>query len=526
MGSAILAITPQHTLYANKEFLELTGYSEKDLSLLSPWRLAHSLDRSTIDRRLLPMLRRGDTNCRLECRGRKKNGEHVWVELRASRIDFEGEDSLLLTITDISRHKTGANLCAGVAPLAAGSTAYLPEDARAMDEGEGLRELDSSMLNSQKMATIGRLAGGVAHDFNNLLTVILNCGSLMLGSLAPNSRLHAEAEEIVKAAGRAASLTKQMLNLSKDCSDTPRVLSLNEVVHNVEGMITHLVGGGIKVDLSLDENIDSVHADAGQIEQVLLNLAANARDAMQGRGLLRVRSCNGSHPSAGHTGEPGVLLEISDTGCGMSAETLAHIYEPFYTTKSNGTGLGLATVYYIMHECNGDIWAESTPGRGSCFRLWFPAVAETEAVLSEPESCEELPEFDTDHSILLVEDEGGIRRLMTFVLESEGYTVSATAGGEEAMELAAGRDLPFDLLVTDVELPGMQGVQVEQQIRALFPQVQVLYISGYPEEMVRQPEAIDPGAPFLQKPFTSRGLLQKIGEILQSGGNSSSRCNG
>lgn len=392
------------------------------------------------------------------------------------------------------------------------------ERARAED---ALRRTEVQLQQSQKMEAVGRLAGGVAHDFNNMLTVIRGYSELVLSRLAPTDGFRKELEEVKKAADRASGLTGQLLAFSRRQFIAPKVLDLNAVIHNMEGMLRRLLGEDI-VELCtvLDPDVGQLKADPGQVEQVIMNLAVNARDAMPSGGRLTMETSNvqfGSRRNRPPMGaEPGsyIALIVRDTGHGMDEETQSHIFEPFFTTKEKGkgTGLGLSTVYGIVKQSGGFIEVESKPGRGATFKIFFPRVdgaaqgAESVTVGSDPVKGRE--------TVLLVEDEPGVRRLVNETLRLHGYTVLEARHGIEALLTGAKHLGPIHLLLTDVVMPQMSGPEVAEKLATVRPEVKVLYMSGYPDHPAFSKGGVDTEHSFLQKPFTPSTLAQKVREVL------------
>jgi len=391
------------------------------------------------------------------------------------------------------------------------------------------KALEEELRQSQKMEAIGRLAGGVAHDFNNLLTSILGGSSLVLerldsGPAAPTDPvLRAEVEQIQAAAERAASLTQQLLAFSRRQVVEPRVLDLNSVAQNTARMLERLLGEEIRLELALDPGLSPVRADEGQMHQVLINLAVNARDAMPGGGVLRIAtsSLEVERAAAAHAGAeiPAgrySVLAVSDSGVGMSEQTLAHIFEPFFTTKEKGkgTGLGLATVYGIVTQSGGFVSAESVAGGGSTFRVLLPGLA-PDAVVSAP-SSEPRGGGGDGETILLVEDESAVRDLVATALGERGYVVLAAVDADEAQRIEREHPGAIDLLITDVVMHGMRGPELARRIRERRPRIPVLYMSGYPDDAMTTGGALEGCTAFLQKPFRVSALGAKVAEVLRS----------
>jgi len=383
------------------------------------------------------------------------------------------------------------------------------------------RSLEEQLVQSQKMEAVGRLAGGIAHDFNNLLTTILGYSDLVLGELEEDSPIRSEIQEIGKAGERAAALTRQLLAFSRKQIVEPRVLVLNDVVEDLSKMLRRLIGENIDLVTTLDPDPSRVRADPGQIEQILVNLAVNARDAMPGGGQLSIETKNiddyKPYSSALTNSSPGryVLLAVSDTGTGMDPETQRHIFEPFYTTKERGkgTGLGLATVYGIVKQSGGDIWVESELDRGARFEVYLPRVDDA---VSEAASAPAATLRTGSETLLLVEDEEAVRGLARRVLEGGGYTVLAGADADEALKLSRQHAGVIDLLVTDVVMPRTSGPQLADQLLAERPRMKVLFISGYAELEIAKRGVLRAETELLQKPFTPDRLIERVREILDN----------
>ncbi len=385
------------------------------------------------------------------------------------------------------------------------------------------RVLEKQLRMAQKMEAIGRLSGGIAHDFNNLLGVIIGYSGVLKKRLGPDNALCEHALEIEKAGQRAASLTKQLLAFSRQQVLTPAVLNLNSLATDMEKMLPRLLGEDIEVSLTLDPELGNVKADQSQIEQVIMNLAVNARDAMPTGGKLKVQTSNVELDQAYTWNHPGskageyVLLTVTDTGMGMDAGTLTHIFEPFFTTKERGkgTGLGLATVYGVVKQSNGYIWVDSAPGKGASFQIYLPRhVGEPGADEPKNDSGEKLRGSET---ILLVEDAEPLRKLAQTFLEAGGFRVLPAESGEVALEVAAGFRGTFDLLLTDVVMPGMNGRVLAEQLSPRQPGMKVLYMSGYTDSFIAGHGVLDPETHLLHKPFTEEVLIRKVREVLDGG---------
>jgi PAS domain S-box-containing protein len=387
------------------------------------------------------------------------------------------------------------------------------------------KQLEGQLRHSQKMEAIGHLAGGVAHDFNNLLTAILGYCQLMLSRMGPEDGLRAQVEQIKQASDRAARLTRQLLAFSRKQVLNPRVLDLNKIVGDLEPMLRRLIGEDINLSTVLAPDLRPVKTDPGQIEQALLNLIVNARDAMPLGGSLVIRTANvtleaGDLPNrSGATPGPHVLLSVTDSGVGMDPETLARIFEPFFTTKEpgRGTGLGLSTVYGIVEQSGGHVEVWSEPGRGSAFRIYLPQVSAEEAPSPEPSPGARVPR-DTRGSeiILLVEDDAQVRTLVERILVHLGYTVLAASNPTEAIDRSERFPQRIDLLLTDVVMPRMNGRQLYERLRNSRPDMRVLYMSGYTEKAFAMDGGNGADVTLIQKPFEPDALALRIREMLDA----------
>ena len=394
-------------------------------------------------------------------------------------------------------------------------------DITAQSQSEkALRESEKQLRQSQKMEAVGNLAGGIAHDFNNMLCVILGRSELLLSRLKPGDAMRRELELIQKTGNRAAILTRQLLAFSRRQVLESKVVDLNTVVSEIETMLKRLIPDNIELATLLKPELKHVRVDPGQMEQVIMNLVLNSRDAMPMGGKMSIETANveldsdyvQSHSYA-QSGEY-VMLAVSDTGCGMDAELQSHIFEPFFTTKSpdKGTGLGLATVYGIVKQSNGHIEVYSELGHGTTFTVYLPVVAEE----IRPAHISDLipAAAGNQEVILLVDDQDDVRSLVYDLLELNGYRVISARNGIEAGEVAGRSPEPIQLLITDVVMPGMGGPQLAKQILLRDPKTKVLFMSGYTDDAVIRNGALTEGVNYLQKPFTPRSLLRKVSDIL------------
>ncbi len=416
---------------------------------------------------------------------RRKDGTDFAVEVSLSHIQTDGEVYAIAFVSDISERK----------------------------------KLEQQLMHSQKMEAVGRLAGGVAHDFNNMLTVIAGYERMILDELKPDDPLREYAEEVLDAATRAAELTNQLLTFSRRQVIQPRVFNVNTVITNLEKMLRRLIGEDIRLTLQLDEKVANIRSDPSHVEQAIVNLAVNSRDAMPEGGRIIIESSNqylDENYARSHLGvHPGqyVMIAVSDTGTGMDAETRQHIFEPFFTTKEKGkgTGLGLATVYGMVKQNGGDIWVYSEPGSGTTFKLYFPMV-------EEPADSERGKPSETHRpggeTLLLVEDERSVRELTVRILERLGYHVLSAESGEEALRVSSSFEGHIALMLTDVIMPGMNGPQVAEALTAIRPGMKVLFLSGYTENTILYHGVLEAGLDFMPKPYNREALARKIRELL------------
>ena len=426
--------------------------------------------------------------------GLRSDGEEFPLEASISQIQVEGQKLFTVTCRDVSERTVAA---------------------------ETQRKLEAQLHQSQKLEAFGQLAGGVAHDFNNLLTVILGCSEWLLTSLPPDSESLGMIGEINNAGERAAALTRQLLAFSRQQVVEPKVLNLNSVVDGVEKMLRRMIGEDIQLTTLLQPKISPVKIDPGQIEQLLMNLAVNARDAMPHGGQLTIETCDieldelfaKSHAAA----LPGryVLLAMSDTGSGMPPEVRDRIFEPFFTTKGigRGTGLGLAVVHGIVQQSGGIVQVYSELGVGTVFKIYLPAVEETPIDLADGNRPEVPRGTET---ILLVEDENSVRELTARVLGEFGYTVLVAPGGEEALLLVDGQESNIDLLITDVVMPALSGRELAELLRTRHRGLKILFVSGYTDDVVVRHGVLQADVSFLPKPFTLAALAGKVREVLDS----------
>jgi len=446
------------------------------------------------------------------------SGHIIDANPAACVLSEQSLDSLrLLTISDVLPENNGKVLDVRSAAFAPGVLVYTVRDLTPQ------RKLEDQLLQAQKMEAVGQLAGGVAHDFNNLLTVIMSYSSLLLADLGANDAVRSDIQEISDAAERAAALTRQLLAFSRKQVLQMRAVNVNAVVTNVETMLRRLIGEDISLSTHLDSDVALINADPGQLEQVLINLAVNARDAMPGGGALTITTDNAelsNEHGERHLGAaPGkyVMLAVTDTGSGMTRDVQQHLFEPFYTTKGpgKGTGLGLATVHGIVKQCGGDVYVYSELDHGTTFKVYFPRLANVADEIEILVENNPVASRGTE-TLLLAEDDESIRALGARVLGSLGYNVLVARTGREALRIVAEYKGTIDLIATDVVMPEMNGSQLVEKVLEARPEIRVLFMSGYTDDEVMRRGVIDGQTAFLQKPFTPDMLARKVREVLDA----------
>jgi two-component system, cell cycle sensor histidine kinase and response regulator CckA len=383
---------------------------------------------------------------------------------------------------------------------------------------ETLHQTEEKLRQSQKMEAVGRLAGGVAHDFNNALSVVLCYADIIVAELKPGDPLRADVEEIRLAATRAADLTRQLLAFSRQQVLAPRTLDLNQVVLGMTNMLRRLLGADVELEVLPSPNLWNVKADPGQMEQVLMNLVVNARDAMPSGGKLTIETKNlalrapdaGSHHDMAPA--PYVVLAITDNGIGMDAETRARVFEPFFTTKRKGSGLGLSTVFGIVQQSGGQVWVDSAPGAGTTFTVYLPKSAGTTE--ARPSDRPISPSSGGTETILLVEDDEQVRVVASGILRRSGYRVLEAPNGGEALLLCEQHEGAIDLLLTDVVLPRMSGRELSERLAALRGNMKVLFVSGNTDDSIMRHGILHSEVAYLQKPFTPATLTSKVRAVL------------
>jgi PAS domain S-box-containing protein len=471
----------------NRGAERIFGYSAEEATGRSILFLSPP-DRSAEGSTLLERVARADRIEHFETIRVKKDGTQIHVALTFSPI--KDSDGRVVGVSSVARDVTES------------------------------KHMEAMLRQSQKMEAVGQLAGGVAHDFNNLLGVILGYTGLMLDRLGLDDPQRKSIEEIQKAGDRAALLTRQLLAFSRKQVLQPKVIDLNAVVAGAEKLLQRLIGENIELRAVLNPELCRVKADPGQIEQIIMNLAVNARDAMPSGGKLTIETSNmefdeaytAQHPST-RTG-PHVMLAVTDTGCGMDAETKAHMFEPFFTTKEfgKGTGLGLSTVYGIVKQSGGSVWVYTEPGLGTSFKIYLACVDAVPEI--EPPNDKVMNVVAGSQTILIVEDDPALLQVTHRSLEEVGYAILEARSSKEAIDISESHTGPIHLMVTDVVLPGMSGVKLAAYLSAQRPEMKVLYVSGYTNDTVFHHGVLEPGLAFLQKPFSARTLARRVGEVL------------
>lgn len=480
----------KRTIYISPQVEAVLGFSpEAWLADPELWvNQLHPHDRE----RAVAEVQRADTTgepLNIEYRTLAKSGQVVWLHNLSQRIVLPDEPGRV-------HHRHGV-----------------------MFDITGRKQLEEQYQQAQKMEAIGQLTAGIAHDFNNLLTAMNGFAELMKLQLLPDDPLRAMVDKVSLSGERATNLVRQLLTFSRKQIIEPKILDLNLIVSRMEAMLRHIIGEHIRMETHLAADLWPVKVDLPQMEQIIVNLAVNARDAMPQGGRLIIETANvvldedfaATHLAA----QPGehVLLNVSDTGVGMTQDVKARLFEPFFTSKGQGTGLGLATVYGIVKQSKGHIWVYSEPGQGSTFKIYLPMV-KTVAKPSLPQHAQGAVGAGTE-TILLVEDEPMVRDLVKSILQANGYSVLEAQQGTEAIQIVEQHAEPIHLLLTDVILPGgMSGRDIAQVVTSLYPGIKVLYMSGYTDNVIMEPGVLDPDVNFLQKPFRSVDLLYKVREVL------------
>ena len=486
--AVLMTNTEGEIQYVNPAFTRITGYSRDEVLGQNPRILKSGKQDPAFYQQLWATILKGEI-WHGELINRRKDGSLYSEQMSIAPVRSAGGEVtyFIATKQDVTEHK----------------------------------KLEQQLIQAQKMEAVGRLAGGVAHDFNNLLTIINGYAQLLIEPISPQDPRRGHLKEILTAGERAASLTRQLLAFSRRQVLEPRVLNLNSVLADVAKMLRRLIGEDVELVATLKPDLGRVKVDPGQIEQVIMNLAVNARDAMPQGGKLFVETSNveidANYARSHSPMMPGkyVMVAVSDTGCGMDLETQAHLFEPFFTTKEkgHGTGLGLATVYGIVKQSGGFIWVYSAPGHGSTFKIYLPFIEEALPTAEPAEAPAELAKGS--ETVLVVEDEQGVRSLVCEALASHGYKVLEAAGAASALEISEKYTEPIHLLLTDVVMPQTGGKELAKGFSTLHPETKVLYMSGYTDDAIVRHGILEGGTSFLQKPFQPKALLLKIREVLK-----------
>ena len=486
----IVMIDPDsRRLYVSPAMSRILGYSQQELLAFTAQEMIHPSDWPAISELLRAVLLTSGGSVSGQARYRHKDGSwRIFAGSMINLLDVPGVEGIVVNLRDVTEQSA----------------------------------LEGELRQAQKMESVGQLAGGVAHDFNNLLTVITGRIGFLIGAPNINEEQEADLAEIRKAAERAGELTRQLLAFSRKQLLQPRVLDLNRTLDEFEPMLRRLIGEDIRIRIEHGRELGSVSADPGQLQQILMNLALNARDAMPAGGVITFRTAN--ETTGNGAGSPAmpvspgeyVVLEVADTGLGMDPATQARIFEPFFTTKGQGkgTGLGLSTVYGIVKQSGGGISVASTPDAGTVFRVYFPRAAGY--ALADAAEMPHDPSLSGTETILLVEDDTSVRNLVKRVLKSRGYDVLAAEDGGDALRVASDVDLLVDLVLTDIVMPEMSGRELVEALHTGRPALRVLYMSGYTDDEIVRRGLNDPGMSFIQKPFTAENLAMQVRKVLDA----------
>ncbi len=533
------AIFAQHAgkiAFANPAFIRLLGFAAHDSVIgLQVDSILHPDD---LDQPNSRRFARGDEAYpAMELRCLQRSGEVIDVEATGVSCELDGELSIVSVLRDVTlRRRAEAALRESQEELEQRvqkrtaellrARAVLQQEVDTRGRAEAaLQQREEQLRQAQKMEAVGRLAGGIAHDFNNLLSVILSYGHLLLPQVTAGGPVHEGLEEISRAANRAADLTRQLLAFSRQQVLEPRVVDLNAIISGTQRLLGRVIGEDLELRVLLAPDLKRARIDPGQIEQVIMNLAVNARDAMPQGGSLTIETHNLQVDEMYATTQSGiapgsyVVVVVTDTGLGMDKQTQQRVFEPFFTTKEQGkgTGLGLSTVYGIVRQSGGQIWLYSEPARGTTFKIYFPAVDDEPDEVVSPHQVRTDPGRGTE-TVLLVEDEDQVRTLVRGVLRRHGYRVLDARTPAEAIGISEQHRAPIDLLLTDVVMPQMSGRKLADVLLPQRPAMRILYVSGYTDNTIIHHGVLEPGIAFLQKPLTPVTLLRKIREVLDATG--------
>ena len=496
MSESVIITNPEGIIdYVNPAFERLTGYSHQEVIGQNPRILKSGQHANEFYRQMWERLSSGNV-WEGQLNNKNKDG-HVFSE-QATISPVLDPEGVIVNFIAVKKDIT--------------------QQIRSNEENAKLQE---QLQQAQKVEAIGRLAGGVAHDFNNLLSIILGYSENIYDQLQPGDPLREDAKEVIDAGRRSAALTRQLLAFSRRQPLQPIVANLNDIISNVQKMLVRLIGEDIELDLALSKKLENVIADPGQIEQVIVNIAVNARDAMPTGGKLVIETANVELDESYVNEHPGVvsgryvMIAINDTGSGMDNDILSQIFEPFFTTKKKdrGTGLGLSTVYGIVKQSGGNIWVYSEPGFGTTFKIYLP-TSDTELKMTK-KGPEKKKLLNGDGNILIVEDEAVIQELLLKILSQYGYRVITAKNGNEALQMVEEKGLELDLVITDAIMPSMGGSALIKQLKVNHPGLKVLLMSGYTDNIIADHCVVDSETPFLQKPFSIHDVISKVQEVMQ-----------
>jgi len=481
--------------FSNPKLSQISGYSQEELSSKPFTEFIHPDDRQMVVENHLKRLQGIELPHIYDFRILDKEGNIKWLEINAALINWEGKPATLNFLTDITERKRTE---------------------------EEMNTLQEQFRQSQKMEAIGRLAGSIAHDFNNLLTIIKGYSQLSLQELKEENPLKGNLEEINRASEKASDLTRQLLSFSRSQMMEMRVVDLNTLLKNLDKMLRRVVGEDVELITFLAEDLGRVKADPGQIEQVIMNLVVNAKDAMPSGGKLAIETANVeldeiyTHSHIGVKSGRYVMLLVSDTGMGMAPEIKKKVFEPFFTTKEKdkGTGLGLSTVYGIVKQSGGDTWVYSEPGYGTTFKIYLPRVDEPQDLDEAKEKGVEEGLPRGDETILVVEDDEEVRKITGRILRMQGYRVLEASNGGDVFFVCDQHEGPFHLMITDVVMPEMKGPELAKRLSSSYPEMKVIYMSGYVENVISRQGILEKGMEYIQKPFTVIELAKKVREVL------------
>jgi PAS domain S-box-containing protein len=481
--------------FSNLKLSEILGYSQEELFSKPFTEFIYTDDREMVVENHLKRLQGIELPHIYAFRMMDEEGNIKWLEINAALFTWKGRPATLNFLSDITERK------------------------RAEEEMDALQE---QFRHSQKMEAIGRLAGGIAHDFNNLLTVIKGYSQLSLHELKEEAPLKGNFEEINRASEKASDLTRQLLSFSRSQMMEMKVVDLNSFLKNLDKMLRRVVGEDVELITFLADDLGRIKVDPGQIEQVIMNLVVNAKDAMPSGGKLAIETANVELDEVyarSHIGvKPGpyVMLLVSDTGTGVAPEVKKKVFEPFFTTKEKdkGTGLGLSTVYGIVKQSGGDIWVYSEPCYGTTFKIYFPRVNEPQDIEGVKENGVEEGLPHGDETILVVEDDEEVRKITGRILRMQGYRVLEAPNGGDVFSVCDQHEGPIHLTITDVVMPEMKGSELAKRLSSSYPEMKVIYMSGYVEDVISRQGILEKGMEYLQKPFTVNDLANKVREAL------------